>query len=68
MIVNAASGRLADTDIAVGDAAVEVCPIGAILVKRRGFEVPIGRRIYDLQADREVAIEDVRAQREDEGG
>jgi [NiFe] hydrogenase diaphorase moiety small subunit len=68
VIVNAASGRLADTDLAVGDAAVRVCPVGAILVKRRAFEVPIGRRTYDLRPVATVAIEDVRAQREDEGG
>ena len=26
-----------------------VCPVGAILPKRRGFAVPIGRRRYDLK-------------------
>jgi ribose/xylose/arabinose/galactoside ABC-type transport system permease subunit len=32
------------------------------------YETPIGRRIYDLKPIREVALEEARAQREDEGG
>jgi [NiFe] hydrogenase diaphorase moiety small subunit len=48
LIVNAESGRLADTDVAVGDKAIDVCPVGVILPKRVGFAVPIGRRRYDL--------------------
>jgi [NiFe] hydrogenase diaphorase moiety small subunit len=42
-----ASARLVDTDIDVSDKAVEACPVGAILKKRVGFEVPIGQRKYD---------------------
>jgi [NiFe] hydrogenase diaphorase moiety small subunit len=68
LIVNAASGRLADTALALGDAAVGVCPVGAILPKRRGFEVPIGRRVYDLQPLAAVALEEARAQRERDDG
>lgn len=49
LIVNAESGRLADTDFAVTDKAAEVCPVGVILKKRRGFTVPIGRRTYDAK-------------------
>jgi len=49
LIVNAESGRLADTDIAVTDKAVEVCPVGVILKKRVGFAVPIGRRRFDIE-------------------
>lgn len=47
LIVNAGSGLLADTDAAVTDKAMEVCPVGVILRKRQGFAVPIGRRRYD---------------------
>jgi [NiFe] hydrogenase diaphorase moiety small subunit len=47
LIVNAVSGRLADTNVAVTDKAVEVCPVGVILRKGVGFAVPIGRRHYD---------------------
>jgi len=34
LVVNSESGRLADTDIAVTDKALEVCPVGVILRKR----------------------------------
>ena len=47
LIVNAESGRLADTDFMPGDKAAQVCPVGVILPKRRGFAVPIGKRTYD---------------------
>jgi [NiFe] hydrogenase diaphorase moiety small subunit len=47
LIVNAESGRLADTDIALADKAMEVCPVGVILPKRVGFRVPIGQRRFD---------------------
>ncbi len=49
LIVNARSGRLADTDFAATDKAAQVCPVGVILPKRRGFAVPIGERRYDQQ-------------------
>lgn len=49
LIVNARSGRLADTDFAATDKAAQVCPVGVILPKRRGFAVPIGERKYDQQ-------------------
>ena len=47
LIVNARSGRLADTDFSLDDKAAQVCPVGVILKKRQGFAVPIGERIYD---------------------
>ena len=47
LIVNAASGRLGDTDFALTDKAAQVCPVGVILKKGRGFAVPIGERKYD---------------------
>jgi len=47
LVVNAESGRLADTDISPGDLAANICPVGVILHKRRGFAVPIGERLYD---------------------
>lgn len=49
LIVNAASGRLADTGFSADDMAAHVCPVGAILPKRRGFVVPIGQRKYDAK-------------------
>ncbi len=49
LIVNSASGSLGDSSLAVTDRAVAICPVGALLVKRRGFGVPIGQRTYDRQ-------------------
>jgi [NiFe] hydrogenase diaphorase moiety small subunit len=44
-----AEARLADTDLDVTDQAVDACPVGAILRKRVGYAVPVGRRTYDHQ-------------------
>jgi [NiFe] hydrogenase diaphorase moiety small subunit len=49
LIVNAASGRLGDTDFTLQDKAAQVCPVGVILTKRQGFSVPIGERRYDRE-------------------
>ena len=49
LIVNAKSGRLADTDVTLQDKAVHVCPVGVFLRKDKGFNVPIGRRVFDLK-------------------
>jgi [NiFe] hydrogenase diaphorase moiety small subunit len=49
LIVNAESGRLADTDFNASDKAAHVCPVGVILKKRVGFKVPIGQRTYDIK-------------------
>jgi [NiFe] hydrogenase diaphorase moiety small subunit len=49
LIVNAASGRLADTAFSATDKAANVCPVGVILPKKRGFKVPIGERTFDKQ-------------------
>lgn len=56
LIVNAESGRLADTTLSVSDKAMNVCPVGVILRKRRGFIVPIGQRKYDAKPLSEVAV------------
>jgi [NiFe] hydrogenase diaphorase moiety small subunit len=47
LVVNAESGRLADTNAAATDKAMSVCPVGVILDKRQGFQVPIGERRFD---------------------
>jgi [NiFe] hydrogenase diaphorase moiety small subunit len=31
------------------DRAAQVCPVGVILPKRRGFDVPIGQRRFDIE-------------------
>lgn len=57
LVVNAASGRLGDTDFAVTDRAAHVCPTGAILIKRQGYRIPIGQRTFDQRNISEVQME-----------
>lgn len=47
LVVNAESGRLADTNFSLTDKAARVCPVGVILPKRKGFAVPYGERHFD---------------------
>jgi [NiFe] hydrogenase diaphorase moiety small subunit len=47
LLVNSASGLLADSAAARDDKALDVCPVGAILRKRVGFATPIGDREFD---------------------
>ena len=47
LLVNSESGRLADSSMTLGDRAANVCPVGVILPKRRGFMIPIGQRRFD---------------------
>jgi len=42
-----AEARLADTNLDIADKAVNVCPVGAILRKRVGYALPVGKRLYD---------------------
>ncbi|ANQ84581.1 2Fe-2S iron-sulfur cluster-binding protein [Azoarcus olearius] len=49
LVVNAETGRLADTTLAADDLAANICPVGVILKKRVGFAVPIGERTYDAE-------------------
>ncbi|MGZ8225787.1 MAG: 2Fe-2S iron-sulfur cluster-binding protein [Methylococcaceae bacterium] len=56
LIVNAESGQLKDTDLSATDKAAHICPTGAILIKRTGYQVPIGQRIYDHQEIDQVSL------------
>jgi [NiFe] hydrogenase diaphorase moiety small subunit len=49
LIVNSTTG-LAGTGIDVADKAAAVCPVGCIVVKRTGYETPIGQRRFDDRA------------------
>ena len=42
-----ASARLTDTKMDITDKAADACPVGAILKKRVGYAVPVGKRLYD---------------------
>ncbi|MBK7534069.1 MAG: (2Fe-2S)-binding protein [Myxococcales bacterium] len=65
LVVNAESGRLADTNLSVEDKAMSVCPVGVILRKRRGFRVPIGERTFDTHTASEIALAGARGPTED---
>ena len=58
LVVNSVSGELVDTDIALEDKAMEVCPVGVIIRKRVGFAVPIGERRFDRRPISAQALED----------
>jgi [NiFe] hydrogenase diaphorase moiety small subunit len=58
LIVNSESGKLVDTEIAVTDKALDVCPVGVILRKGVGFRVPVGERRFDRQPISAQARED----------
>ncbi|UJP06175.1 MAG: 2Fe-2S iron-sulfur cluster-binding protein [Nitrosomonas sp.] len=62
LIVNSASGKLADTPIAATDLAATICPVGAILIKEQGYRVPIGQRIYDRRTICETGLQEHIAQ------
>jgi [NiFe] hydrogenase diaphorase moiety small subunit len=47
LVINTPSGKLGATAFSITDKAAQVCPTGAILIKNRGYETPIGRRLYD---------------------
>lgn len=49
IVVDSASGLLGDSRLAADDLAAHICPVGAILPKRRGYVVPIGARPADLR-------------------
>lgn len=49
LVVNAPSGLMKDTNLEAHDRAIQVCPTGALQLKRQGFEKPIGERRFDVQ-------------------
>lgn len=59
LIVNSPTGKLGDSDIEADDLAAHICPVGAILNKEHGYEVPFGRRTFDLHSVAEPGLEEV---------
>ena len=39
--------NLGETDIVVSDRAATICPTGALVIKRRGYRIPVGKRRFD---------------------
>ncbi len=54
LAINTDSGLLVDSDIALNDLAMNICPVGALLVKDKAFTQPIGQRLYDTETIRMV--------------
>ncbi|MGE3190011.1 MAG: ferredoxin [Vicinamibacterales bacterium] len=57
LAVNAPTGLLADSDVSVDDAAVRLCPTGALVDRRVGFGPPIGSRLFDREP---ISVVDLR--------
>jgi len=38
---------LSESGLAVTDRAAEICPTGCLMVKRKGYQTPVGQRTYD---------------------
>ncbi len=49
LIISSPSGKLGDSALDAKDSAAQVCPVGAIMFKHQGYDVPIGQRLYDLE-------------------
>jgi len=56
LIVNTPSGKIGDSTLDTDDLAANICPVGAILFKERGYTSPIGQRIYDQRMISDVAF------------
>jgi [NiFe] hydrogenase diaphorase moiety small subunit len=62
LAVNSPSGKLKDSDIAPDDLAVKLCPTGSLTVKRVGFEMPIGKRVFDQESIAAVELREFACQ------
>lgn len=49
LVINSPTGKLGDSEFSASDKAAHVCPVGAILPRDKGYETPIGERLYDRQ-------------------
>ncbi len=58
LIVNSSTGKLIDSNIAVSDLAANICPVGAIMIKKQGYEIPIGQRIFDQLTIDEMGLQE----------
>jgi len=60
LVVNSPSGLLKDSALSGDDAAVRLCPTGALALKAAAFGVPIGERAYDREPISEVELREYR--------
>jgi len=47
LVVNSEDGLLASSGFDKTDRAASICPVGVILPKHQGFQLPIGERVFD---------------------
>lgn len=65
LVINSPTGRLGDSSFSITDRAAHLCPVGVFLARDRGYDVPIGQRLYDQQP---IPIQgDIAAHRDEEG-
>ena len=62
LAVNSPTGQLRESEVSAEDQAVALCPTGCLTVKRVGFEVPIGQRIYDKAPIDQVELREFQEQ------
>lgn len=54
LVINSPTGKLRDSAFHSDDKAARVCPVGAILPKHQGYNIPIGERLYDRESISQV--------------
>ncbi len=57
LIINSPGGKLGNSHFSADDKAAQICPVGAILPKHQGYDIPIGKRRYDQQPISEVDMD-----------
>lgn len=60
LAVNSPSGLLKDSALSGDDAAVRLCPTGALALKQAAFRIPIGERTYDREPISDVELREYR--------
>ena len=60
LVVNSEDGRLGSSGFGKNDRAASVCPVGVILPKHRGFDIPIGKREFDITPIQQAGVRDDR--------
>ena len=64
IVVDSPTGLLKDSRLTVEDEAANVCPVGALMLKRKGFQVPIGERPYDKAPIRVDSVKNFKVREE----
>jgi [NiFe] hydrogenase diaphorase moiety small subunit len=57
LVVNSEDGLLGRSSFSKNDRAASICPVGVILPKHHGFDVPIGKRAFDVTPVNKQTVE-----------